>query len=122
MAIDPTALTDLVLGAGALAAAYVVPLVLTRRKDAGDEKRDAVSSWAELNEALQAEIRRVTGELARQRDDYQAQLDGIRTDYQAQLDGLRTDYQAQLVGARQRITELEAEVAALQRALRGHGP
>jgi len=111
MAVDPTLLTELVLGAGALVAAYVVPVRLVKSKDAGDEKRDAVSSWAELNEALQAEIKRVTGELERQRADYQRQLDGLRGDYQAQLDG-----------ARKRITELEAEVAALQRALRGPGP
>jgi chromosome segregation ATPase len=111
VALDAGTLTELVLGAGGLAAAYIVPIVLTRRKDAGDEKHDAVSSWAELNEALQTEIRRVTGELERQRADYQRQLDGLRGDYQAQLDG-----------ARGRITELEAEVATLQRALRGLGP
>ncbi len=111
MALDPVALTTMVVAVGGVAAGYIVPLVLTRRASAGDEKRDAVSSWAELNEALQAEIKRVTGELARQRADYQRQLDGLRGDYQAQLDG-----------ARKRITELEAEVAALQRALRGQGP
>ena len=122
MALDAGTLTEIVLAGGALAASYVVPLVLTRRKDAVDEKHDAVSSWAELNEALQVEIRRVTGELERQRADYQGQLNALRTDYQAQLDGLRVDYQGQLVTARQRITELEAEVATLQRALRASPP
>lgn len=108
---DAGTLTELVLGAGALAAAYVVPLVLAKRKSADDQAANAVSSWAELNDALQAEIKRVTGELERQRADYQRQLDGLRGDYQSQLDG-----------ARKRITELEAEVSALQRALRGQGP
>lgn len=108
---DATVLTELVLGAGALAAAYVVPIVLTRRKDSTDRAHDAVSSWAELNEALQAEIKRVTGELDRQRADYQTQLNALRGDYQSQLDSART-----------RITELEAEVSTLQRALRGLGP
>ena len=110
MALDPVALTTMAIAVGAAAAGFV-PLVLARRKAASDEKRDAISSWAELNEALQTEIRRVTGELERQRADYQRQLDGLRGDYQAQLDG-----------ARQRITELEAEVATLQRALRGQSP
>ena len=105
---DATVLTELVLGAGALAAAYVVPIVLTKRRENSDEKHDAVSSWAELNEALQAEIKRVTGELERQRADYQKQLGELRADYQVQLDA-----------ARRRITELETEVSTLQRALRG---
>lgn len=108
---DAGTLTTLVLGGGALVAAYVVPVVLAGRKDKGDQAHDAVSSWAELNEALQAEIKRVTGELDRQRADYQQQLNAARADYQGQLDA-----------ARRRITELEAEVAALQRALRGTGP
>jgi uncharacterized protein YigA (DUF484 family) len=108
---DATALTELVLGCGALAAAYVVPLVLTRRKSADDKEATALTSWAELNEALQAEIKRVTGELTQQRADYQRQLDALRDAHQSQLDG-----------ARVRITELEGEVVALQRALRGQGP
>lgn len=108
---DPTALTELVLGAGALAAAYVVPLVLTRRKSADDKEATALSSWAELNEALQQEIKRVTGELERQRADYQRQFDQLRDAHQSQLDA-----------SRRRITELEAEVGALQRTLRGQGP
>jgi hypothetical protein len=108
---DAGTLTELVLGAGALAAAYVVPLVLAKRKSSDDQAASAVSSWAGLNEALQAEIKRVTGELERQRADYQQQLGALRADYQGQLDG-----------ARKRITELEAEVSALQRALRGQGP
>lgn len=111
MAADATTLTELVIAVGGIAAAYVVPLVLAKRKDAGDKERDAVSSWAELNDALQAEIKRVTGELERQRADYQGQLGALRADYQGQLDG-----------ARKRITELEAEVATLQRALRGQSP
>lgn len=108
---DAAALTELVLGAGALAAAYVVPLVLAKRRSADDQAATAVSSWAELNEALQAEIKRVTGELERQRSDYQRQLDALRDAHQSQLDG-----------ARRRITELEQEVSTLQRALRGQGP
>jgi len=108
---DAGTLTDLVLGAGALAAAYVVPLVLTRRRDSADKEHDAVSSWAGLNEALQAEIKRVTGELEKQRADYQRQLGELRADYQGQLDA-----------ARRRISELESEVATLQRALRGTSP
>jgi polyhydroxyalkanoate synthesis regulator phasin len=92
--IDPTALTEAVLGMGSLVAAYVVPLVLTRRKAGGDA--DA-SSWAALNEALQREVKRLQDDLARQRADHQSQLDA----------------------ARGRIGELELEVAALQRALRG---
>jgi predicted RNase H-like nuclease (RuvC/YqgF family) len=108
---DATSITELVSVLGGVAAACVVPLVLARRRSADDQTATAVRSWAELNEALQAEIKRVTGELERQRADYQRQLDGLRTDYQGQLDG-----------ARRRITELEAEVAALQRALRGAAP
>lgn len=109
--LDATSLTELVSVLGGVAAACVVPLVLARRRSADDQAATAVRSWAELNDALQAEIRRVTGELQRQRDDYQRQLDGLRTDYQGQLDA-----------SRKRITELEAEVAALQRTLRGPGP
>ena len=111
MALDAGTLTELVLGAGALTAAYVVPLVLTRKKDAGDREDSALSSWASLNEALQAEIKRVTGELERQRADYQQQLGLLREDYQHQLDA-----------ARKRITELEGEVSVLRRALRGETP
>lgn len=108
---DVTTLTGIALAFGAIGAGYVVPLVLTKRKDAGDKERDAISSWAQLNDALQEEIKRVTGELATQRADYQRQFDAARQDYQGQLDG-----------ARRRISELESEVATLQRALRGGGP
>lgn len=108
---DAGTLTTIVLAAGALVAAYVVPLVLARRKSTEDKEVTALSSWAELNEALQAEIKRVTGELERQRADFQRQFDASRADYQGQLDA-----------SRKRITELEAEVAALQRTLRGPGP
>jgi polyhydroxyalkanoate synthesis regulator phasin len=107
---DATTLTELVIAASALGAGYIVPLVLTRKKDAGDKEATALSSWAELNEALQAEIKRVTGELERQRADYQRQFDALRDAHQSQLDA-----------SRRRITELEAEVSALQRTLRG-GP
>jgi len=111
MALDPVALTTIVVAVGGVAAGYIVPLVLARRNAAGDEKRDAVSSWAQLNDALQEEIKRVTGELALQRADFQRQFEAARADYQGQLDA-----------SRKRITELEAEVAALQRALRGAQP
>lgn len=108
---DAVSLTELVSVLGGIAATCVVPFALARRRSADNQAATAVRNWAELNEALQAEIRRVTRELERQRTDYQSQLNDLRGDYQSQLDG-----------ARRRITELEAEVAALQRALRGAGP
>lgn len=119
--IDAGAITELVLACGALAAAAGVPLVLARRQDQADGKRDAISSWAQLNDALQEEIRRVTGEMERQRDANQRQFEAARADQQRQLEAARADYQGQLDASRKRISELEAEVAALHRALRGPG-
>jgi uncharacterized protein YlxW (UPF0749 family) len=98
--LSPASLTNLVLAIGAMVAAWVVPVVLTRRpavKDDTGQDASATEAWTALNGALQTEVRRLQETLNQQRADYQSQLDA----------------------ARRRITELEQEVSALQRALRG---
>jgi polyhydroxyalkanoate synthesis regulator phasin len=120
---DAVAITGFVLAfAGVLAAVGVPAALIMRARAGGGDKPEMVSSWSELNDALQAEIQRGAGVMEKQRTDFQQQLEDMRDDYKRQLADVRADYQQQLGMARGRITELEAEVAALQRVLQGRGP
>lgn len=110
-AANATSLTELVIGLGALVAAYVVPLVLTRQKRGDDRDSEVRTAWAELSETLQEERRQLQEELRHQRDDFAAQM---RTQQE--------DFARQMGAARARITELESEVATLQRLLRAGSP
>lgn len=110
---DPTILTGIIgTAAGALgaAAAYLT----ARREKKRDDEREAddlsassVASWTALNAALDREISRLHQE-----------MDRLRDEYEQHLRRLRDEYEQHLQAARQRITELELEVATLKRLLR----
>ncbi len=95
---DPAVITAWVMAAGAAVTA-VTPLVMARRKAARQHDSAAVASFTALNDALGREIARLQGDKTKLRDDYERRLDA----------------------AQDRITELESEVATLQRLLR-QGP
>jgi gas vesicle protein len=109
---DPTVLT-VIIGTVAGVIGAATPIIIERRngkRSKRDEIEDAaeesIASWGSLNEALGREIQRLHGDLERQRADYQAVMDKQRADYEAQLDA-----------ARKRITDLETDVASLQRLI-----
>jgi len=109
---DPTVLTAIV-GAAAAAIGAITPVIIERRngkKTKADEIEDAaeesIASWGSLNEALGREIQRLHGDMDRQRADYQAAMEKQRIEYETQLDA-----------ARRRITDLETDVASLQRLI-----
>jgi uncharacterized protein involved in exopolysaccharide biosynthesis len=103
---DPTLLTG-VIGtvAGVIGTTFAV--YTARREKVKDDENDdeqraagSVASWTALNAALDREIRRMHEE----------------------MDRLRDEYERHLQAARNRITELEGEVATLKRLLRGEQP
>jgi gas vesicle protein len=109
---DPTVLTAIV-GAAAAALGAVTPLLIERRNrvrskkdDIEDAAEESIASWGSLNEALGREIQRL-----------HADMDRIRSENQAVMDRQHTDYETQLIAARKRISELETDVASLQRLL-----
>ena len=100
---DPTVLTG-VIGTAAAAISAAAAFVSARRDRTRDEDEDAaaraansVASWTALNAALDREISRLHEDMNRLRDEYEQNLQA----------------------ARLRISELETEVAALRRALKG---
>lgn len=95
---DPAVITAWVMAAGAAVTA-VTPLVMARRKAARQRDSTTLASFTALNNALDREIQRLHGDMTKLRDDYERRLDA----------------------AQDRITELESEVATLQRLLR-QGP
>lgn len=128
---DPTVLTGIVgTAAGALggAAAYLTARREKKRdddKEAEDKAASSIESWTELNKALNREIARLHSDVDRIRSDYETALERQRHDYEAAMERQRRDYEAQLGDARQRITDLEADVASLRRLLspeQGKGP
>lgn len=131
---DPTALTA-IIGAAAGILGAAAPIVIDRRRDKHDREADAkhaaediasssIESWTELNKALNREIARLHADVDRIRSDYESAMERQRREYEAALARQRTDYEEQLRDARQRITDLEADVASLRRLLspeQGHG-
>lgn len=103
---DATLLTGIIgAGAGVFGAAFGIITGLRERakeseREAEGRAATSLANWAALNEALQREIQR--------RD--------------AEMDRLRADYETRLDLAHKRISELETEVAILQRALSSRPP
>jgi len=95
---DPAVITAWVMAAGAAVTA-VTPIVMARRKAAKAQDATVLASFTALNSALGREVERLQGDMAKLRDDYERRLDS----------------------AQARISELESEVATLQRLLR-QGP
>lgn len=98
---DPTALTA-IIGAAAAVLGASTPLFIERhnrekvhRDEVAEAAGDNIASWNTLNAALGREIQRLQAAMDRQRADYENQLDA----------------------ARNRITELETDVASLRRIL-----
>lgn len=89
----------------------LIPLWLQRRKDASDNDLADVVSWKGITEALQKE-----------RDSLRQQLDAIEERHRRQLKDIEADYDQRTNAMKKRITDLEDEVAALHRALRGDNP
>lgn len=95
---DPAIVTAWVMAAGAAVTA-VTPIVLERRKTAKQRDPNVLAGFTALNDALGQQVERLQGDMTKLRDDYERRLDA----------------------AQQRISELESEVATLQRLLR-QGP
>lgn len=111
---DPTFLTG-VIGAAAGALGAAAAYLTARREKQRDDDRDAdelsassVRSWTALAAAHDREITRLHQE-----------MDRYRAESEQRLQRLRDEYEENLKAAGLRITELETEVAALRRALKG---
>lgn len=95
----------------AVLGSVLIPLWLQRRKDSNDTDLAKVVSWKGITEALQKE-----------RDDLRRQLDEIEERHRRQLKDIEIDYDQRQSTMKKRISDLEDEVAALRRALRGDSP
>ncbi len=110
---DPTLLTGIVGTAAGVVGAAAGWLTARREKNRDDEREaeekaaGTLASWTALNAALDREIKRLHED-----------MDRLRADSEQHLRRLREEYEQALQAARQRITELEAEVATLKRLLR----
>lgn len=86
----------------------VIPLYLRYRHRNEQLNQTEVLNWDSLTKSI-----------AKERDDLRRRLDDIDDHYIARIKELRDDWEAQMSAARVRIRDLENEVAALRRALRG---
>lgn len=124
---DPAVLTA-VVSAGAAVLGALTPVFIQRHQERREREAEAeqsagklvdssITSWAELNRALNAEIARLHGDLDRIRRDYEAAIKRQQREHDAAMARQRQDYEGQLGEARQRITDLETDVASLRRLL-----
>lgn len=86
----------------------LIPLWLKRRDSRGESEIADVVSWKGITEALQKE-----------RDVLRRQLDEIEDRHRRQAKDMEADFDQQSEAMKKRIADLEDEVAALRRALRG---
>lgn len=105
--MTPIEWTTIVGAVIAVVGSIAIPLWLQRRKDADDRGLSAVVSWKGITDALQKE-----------RDDLRRQLDESDARQRRHVKELESDWDQRLSTAKQRITDLETEVAALRRVLR----
>lgn len=91
---DATLVTEVVVAAGAAISA-LTPIVMSRLKTRREQDATVLDSFTRLNQAQAAEIERLRNDMSR----------------------LQTDYERRLNAAQDRITQLEAEVATLNRLL-----
>jgi hypothetical protein len=93
---DATTITAVVMAAGAAVTA-ITPIAMRRRQKTREQDATVLASFTALNKALGQQIERLQGD----------------------MDRLRGDYERRLGTAQDRITELESEVATLNRLLLG---
>lgn len=86
----------------------LIPMWLARRKQRDDTDIADVVSWKGITEALQ-----------RERDALRRQLDEIEDRHRRQAKDMEVDFDQRSAAMKKRIADLEDEVAALRRALRG---
>lgn len=89
-------------------ASVVIPWYLRARQHRTELDSAEVLNWDSLTKSI-----------AKERDDLRKRLDEIDDHYIARIKELRDDWEAQMSAARVRIRDLEDEVGALRRALRG---
>lgn len=85
-----------------------IPLWLKRREQRGESEIADVVSWKGITEALQKE-----------RDALRGQLDAIEDRHRRAAKDMEADFDQRASAMKKRIADLEDEVAALRRALRG---
>lgn len=102
--VDVTTITGVAI---AICGSIMIPLWLQRRKQSADTSATTVVSWKGITDALQKE-----------RDELRRQLDEIEERQRQRAKSLESDWEQRMTVAKQRITDLEIEVAALRRALR----
>lgn len=100
--MTPVEITSVLGVLATVVASLVVPWILRRRRKAEISTATEVASWQGITKVLQAE-----------RDALRIDRDSIEREYKAKLRALDDDYQRQVSVCRQRITQLEAEVAGL---------
>lgn len=84
----------------------LVPAALRRRQTRDRNDRNDVVSWQGLNATLKQDVVNLRSE-----------RDADRAEHKARIAELETEYTRQLISARQRISQLETEVATLYRQL-----
>lgn len=102
---DATALIGVVV---ALASSVGIPIWLNRRKHRTEDTT-----------AAQAMYTNFTATLQRERDQLRERLDQADSRHREQLKAIEADWEARVATLKARVTELEAEVVVLRRALRG---
>jgi hypothetical protein len=100
--MTPTETVAIVSVITTVVASLVVPWLLRRRAALKSVSDTEVVSWQSITAVLQKE-----------RDVLRSQLDVIQGENRKTIRDLDTDYANQLVVARQRITQLEAEMARI---------
>jgi hypothetical protein len=106
--VNPADVTAFVGVAVALASSVGFPVWLHRRQH---RTEDATST--------SAMITNFTSTLQRERDSLRLRLDESEDRYRGQLKAIEADWEARVTSLKGRVTELEAEVVVLRRALRG---
>lgn len=106
--MSPSDVTAFIGVAVALVSSVGIPVWLNRRRHRTD---DATSTATMITE--------FTATLQRERDSLRLRLDESDDRYRGQLKAIEADWEARVAALKARVTELEAEVVVLRRALRG---
>jgi hypothetical protein len=106
--MDVVTLTSVIVAVVTVLTSVLVPLYLHHRRKIKELGAGEVLNWEALNRSIVAE-----------RDALRRRLDEIDDHYIARIKELREDWESQIQATRARIRDLESEVGALRRALRG---
>lgn len=108
--MTPETLTAIAAVVVSIISSFVVPIFLKRRAAHRAEDSTEVVSWKGITSVLQTE-----------RDDLRRRLETLEDTYKRRLNLLEEDYVRQLGDAKDRIKQLESEVADLYRRLYQQG-